>query len=198
MKPKYAMLKFRLPWRKGKTRYFDGDIYLQPWAPPSSTETRLITRGRKFINYDNVKYESQINNFQTNHRVAWHDHEIECSGGGDDGDGGGGDGGNGNSIDHCYDCWSEITIIKEYLANSSKFTDTAIAPTMENIKKYIMLFGRYGGASNKPPHGMYCGVRDISGKVLMLADTAVATSTERLRQRDHAQKTTNITKLLTE
>jgi hypothetical protein len=47
IQPVKAQLKFRLPytypWMKETTfEYLDGDIYLQPWAPQTSTETRLV------------------------------------------------------------------------------------------------------------------------------------------------------------
>jgi hypothetical protein len=48
IQPVKAHLKFRLPfqepydWVEKETLYFDGDVYKQPWAPQTSTETRLI------------------------------------------------------------------------------------------------------------------------------------------------------------
>jgi len=46
MKPQAYMIKMRLPYYRGgmerKYTYLDGDLYLQVWAPLSSTETRLI------------------------------------------------------------------------------------------------------------------------------------------------------------
>ena len=54
MNPVKAQLKFRLPytytWLKEKEfEYFDGDIYLQPWAPQTSTETRLVVDMNKSL-----------------------------------------------------------------------------------------------------------------------------------------------------
>ena len=40
------MLKFRLPWRAGDTEYLDGEVRLQPYAKPRSTETRLLVTVR--------------------------------------------------------------------------------------------------------------------------------------------------------
>ena len=65
MKPAMSMLKFRLPYTPGKTKYLDGDIYLQIYAPITSTETRLITDGKKQKIYDNTKYEEQMFYFNT-------------------------------------------------------------------------------------------------------------------------------------
>lgn len=41
-----SMLKFRLPWRAGDTEYLDGEVRLQPYAKPRSTETRLLVTVR--------------------------------------------------------------------------------------------------------------------------------------------------------
>jgi SAM-dependent methyltransferase len=70
MNPKMAMFKFRLPWDDEKTEYLDGDIYIQPYPPATSTETRLIVSyncGMK--TYDNRQYEEQLfyyNNYERN------------------------------------------------------------------------------------------------------------------------------------
>jgi len=50
LNPRGFMLKMRLPYNDpkkhnspdSKYQYLDGDIYIQPWAPQTSTETRLI------------------------------------------------------------------------------------------------------------------------------------------------------------
>eukprot|EP00971_Amphidinium_carterae_P214799 4262402-Amphidinium_carterae.1 len=47
LQPRWAMLKFRLPWSAGCTEYLDGDIHLPVWGPQTTTETRLITNGCK-------------------------------------------------------------------------------------------------------------------------------------------------------
>ena len=63
IRPAMSMLKFRLPWSEGSTRYWDGKIMVQPYAPLKSTETRLITPGLQEREYDNMDYEE---------RLAWH------------------------------------------------------------------------------------------------------------------------------
>ena len=68
IKPEMAMFKFRLPWDDEKTEYLNGDIYIQPYPPATSTETRLIigkNAGTKI--YDNRKYEEQL--FYLNNQV---------------------------------------------------------------------------------------------------------------------------------
>lgn len=63
MKPVSALLKFRLPYPVGLLprtfRYLDGWIFKQPWAPPRSTETRLVPNGGIRI-WEIKKYESQM------------------------------------------------------------------------------------------------------------------------------------------
>jgi ubiquinone/menaquinone biosynthesis C-methylase UbiE len=61
LNPTLSMLKFRLPWNDGITSYLDGDIYLQAYAPLSSTETRLIiAQDCSLRDYDNRLYEEQL------------------------------------------------------------------------------------------------------------------------------------------
>lgn len=61
MKPVKALLKFRLPyaydWAEPQTEYLLGTIMFQPYAPQTSTETRLIPvdSEQKFL-YDNKEY----------------------------------------------------------------------------------------------------------------------------------------------
>jgi cap2 methyltransferase len=67
MKPKMAMLKFRIPFNTLEPyEYFDGEIDLQPWAPPHSSETRLLTNGQKMKMYILEEYDAKMyyyNNF---------------------------------------------------------------------------------------------------------------------------------------
>ena len=66
MKPKKSLLKFRCPYpdrKMGKEnlKMFKGEIYIQPYAAPTSTETRLVPDDSLTeIEYDNVKYEEQL------------------------------------------------------------------------------------------------------------------------------------------
>lgn len=57
IKPQWAMLKFRLPYAPGKTKYLAGDLYFQAWPGETSTETRLWTQGLDTCVYDNTIYE---------------------------------------------------------------------------------------------------------------------------------------------
>lgn len=66
MKPVSSLLKFRLPWVlpgetwEGTTEYFSGQIYVQAWAPPTSSETRLCTDGTETVKYNNKLYEDML------------------------------------------------------------------------------------------------------------------------------------------
>lgn len=64
MKPVKALLKFRLPYSyptaPRTVSYLAGDLLLQPWGPQTTTETRLIPKSTDEIDWDIVKYESQM------------------------------------------------------------------------------------------------------------------------------------------
>ena len=100
MNPKSALLKFRLPWLPGKTSYLDGDIYYQVWQGKHSSETRLVPNGKMKV-YDNTSYEERLFYFNTETRFRYYPHEYICYG-------------------HCYDCMSEITILKNYILLTNK------------------------------------------------------------------------------
>jgi len=64
MKPASGYLKFRLPYYDGynngkEFQYLSGQVVKQPWAPQSSTETRLIPDGGETM-WDLQKYEEQM------------------------------------------------------------------------------------------------------------------------------------------
>ena len=42
IRPRRSLLKFRLPYAAGATRYLSGELWLQPWGPPTTTEVRLV------------------------------------------------------------------------------------------------------------------------------------------------------------
>lgn len=60
---KASMLKFRLPFEvpPHEVQYPQGQIWLQPWAPPSSTETRLVLLpDAQTITYETRCYEEEL------------------------------------------------------------------------------------------------------------------------------------------
>ena len=72
-------------------------------SPTSTTETRLIPHGTKLKTYDQTVYEEQLAYFNTATRVAFYSHNVK-----------------GEGIDNCYDCRSEIEILKQYLLKFDK------------------------------------------------------------------------------
>ena len=99
MHPKKSMLKFRLPWTHGFTRYLSGTIVLPVWGPQSTTESRLIvSEDAEEVDYDHKKYEEQMFYFNTVQRVTFYPHDIEVEG-----------------FDNCFDCASEVFILQQYI-----------------------------------------------------------------------------------
>ena len=134
MNPELAMFKFRLPWKEGQTKYVKGDIYIQPYPGPTSTETRLIVKkDADMINYDNIKYEEQL--FYHNRRmreikystVLGDNLSIEIEG-----------------IDNCYDCASFVHILENYLDVTDFKGDhkEEILRLVKELQNNIM-FGKY-------------------------------------------------------
>lgn len=129
MKPTMTMLKFRLPWDNNITKYLAGDIYIQPYPPATSTETRLIIDGpnAQIIDYDNKAYEEILFHFNTEQREWEYDNimkdipiDEKCG------------------LNNKYDSVAEIYIISEYLRLKLKKVDAKrICKISENITKYI-------------------------------------------------------------
>jgi cap2 methyltransferase len=99
--PRASMLKFRLPWDKSSTEYLDGQIQLPVWGPQTTTETRLVVQGHTTRLYDNAKYEQQMFYFNKLTRVQLYDHDVSAHG-----------------LDHCFDCASEVRILRSYLLHA--------------------------------------------------------------------------------
>ena len=81
IQPVQAHLKFRLPYSDFdkdymKLQYFDGHVLLQPWAPHTSTETRLIPRkgkdGYKMRDWNAIVYEEQL----FYHNTVYRSHQL--------------------------------------------------------------------------------------------------------------------------
>lgn len=108
LKPARAMLKFRLPWEPGTTKYLAGDILLQPRTGNKSAESRLIVIEPAEIEWDHHKYNNRIYYFHTYNRASYHAHKLNLPG-----------------ICHCWDCWAEIQIlgnkVNKYWGTIAKF-----------------------------------------------------------------------------
>ena len=123
MKPRYSILKFRLPWNEEQFLYLDGKIVIQPWGPQSSTETRLIVNDSLKKRKWNCKlYEEQMYYFNTVTRCKCYNHNIVTAG-----------------IDHCYDCSSEIHIIENYLntVKRENIEDKDVTNMIHQISKHL-------------------------------------------------------------
>lgn len=123
MKPAMASLKFRLPWGTGHTRYLDGDLHFQVWAPPKSTEGRLFTDGLTEREYDDKQYEDQCFYHNTVVRLATHPHDIVGVRG----------------MDHCGDCAAEAQILGRYMERFGLPDQTVAANVAEGIGALMTL-----------------------------------------------------------
>jgi hypothetical protein len=105
MNPELSMFKFRLPWENGETEYPEGDIYVQPYPGPTSTETRLVVKKNAPLKlYSNRKYEEACFYHNSVSRQMYYPSKL----------------GNLNiqrdGIDNCYDCVAFAHIAEEYIA----------------------------------------------------------------------------------
>jgi cap2 methyltransferase len=99
LQPFKSMMKFKLPYTPGKSKYMKGNIYLPVWGPLTTTECRLVVDTHPAsCHYDHTEHENRMFFFNTVTRVALYPHSV-C----------------GCGIDHCYDCTAEIYILRSYL-----------------------------------------------------------------------------------
>ena len=104
MLPVMTSLKFRLPWdmpRGATVEYLDGDVYLPVWGRTSTTECRLfVDRARHgaSAHYQPRAYEEEMSHFNREIRPAVHLHTARDA-----------------RFDRCYDCASEVWILRQYL-----------------------------------------------------------------------------------
>lgn len=108
LKPLASFLKFRLPFTPGETRYLKGDLYFHVWGPHNSPMTNLLVTGHEMVDYDNKIYESEMQYYKEKIRPALYSHSVEPNSV------------QSNSIEsshycHCYDCATEIALIKKHL-----------------------------------------------------------------------------------
>ena len=150
IKPKSALLKFRLPWQPGKTEYLDGIVYYQLWQGPHSTETRLIPIApNKTKIYDNTGYEQRLFYFNTETRRRYYPHSVvkdylktlsnnssnkssnkkkhnhaekkyPCYG-------------------HCFDCISEIVILQRFINSFSTNKKLSVCELGKKITVFLSL-----------------------------------------------------------
>lgn len=132
MDPILSMVKFRLPWSRGKTVYLRGDIQIQAYPRPRSTETRLVStremRNQGDFEYNNELYDAQCGYHNSVQRMFRYRHDVEYFTSKD------------NRLDHCYDCSYLVKTIKKYLEMTTKKT-----PTGKQIQQFLFkMFKSYG------------------------------------------------------
>lgn len=129
MEPELSMFKFRLPWEAGETEYPEGEIYIQAYPGPTSSETRLIVeKNAKIIKYNNKQYEDACFYHNTVSRDLCYNTKLGKLSLERDG------------LDNCYDCASFIKIMEEYV-NYRKLPLTKIRSLIGDIQKEIS-FGK--------------------------------------------------------
>lgn len=119
LRPHKSMLKFRLPYTAGTTRYLQGEVFLPVWGPVSTTECRLIVdtdAGER--DYDHTEHEQRMFHFNTITRPAMYPHGVR-----------------GVGIDFCYDCRAEVSILRAVLG--PRASNRAIAQLSERISAQI-------------------------------------------------------------
>jgi hypothetical protein len=142
LKAKMFCLKFRLPWSAGKTKYFDGEVHLQPWNGCESAETRLWTDCKKIKEYDNDEYNNKIFYFHKYYRQEFYDV-------------------NKKGYDNCWDCWAENNIIENNSINLDKINNYI---NLDKINKAT------NSNLDTPPHNLFPEERDIKLKLKLLKD----------------------------
>ena len=114
IQPLRAMLKFRCPYpdrieHLRKHRYCDGDLYLQPYLGPTSSETRLVVKGKGAMamrEYDIYEYEQRLFWWNNVARQSFVRNGYYC---GEIG------------FVHSFDCWLEGVILERYCTKMFRF-----------------------------------------------------------------------------
>ena len=143
MRPLRSLLKFRLPYAPGRTRYLAGELFLQPWGPPTTTEVRLVpdalpprlSRGGAppppplpTRMYDHTEHGERMMHFNTCTRVARYASPVldalarDARGG----------------LDRCYDCVSEAAILRRYLDEvKGSFSAAALPAAVVHLSREV-------------------------------------------------------------
>ena len=122
MQPAAFSLKFRLPYSTPgaptpPAEYLAGEVRVQPWAPQTSTETRLVGGAgdwARTATYDPAEYERQlfyVNTILRQWRTFPHSVPTAAVPG----------------LDLCYDCAAEVAIWRAYEATAGRPVGAAAA-----------------------------------------------------------------------
>mgnify|MGYP006074375753 CR=1 FL=1 len=126
-------------YKKGILTYLPGEIYIQPWAPINSTETRLVGTSadlkKPLVVYKEKDYTAKFFYYNTLYRqcVMHKNNYIDKE----------------REIDHCADCALEIQILEDY--------KNKVDPTFD-ILQCIDIFRKLTKFKWKkpyPPHGTF-------------------------------------------
>ena len=137
MRPAAFSLKFRLPYSAAGApsrpiEYLAGEIRVQPWAPLSSTETRLVGGAgdwARTASYDPARYEAAnyyLNTITRQWRTLPHGVPTAAVPG----------------LDLCFDCAAEVLLWRRYEAARGRpaagaAADAAVAAHMRNVSALI-------------------------------------------------------------
>ena len=127
IKPDYSYLKFRCPYEgNNEYKFYDGKIYLQPFAPPNSTESRLLCEKELIPKVYNIKeYQNKFYYFNRVLRPSYYIKSIIEEN---------------NYFDHCYDCTYFSYLIKNYLSKYNKKNNilSLMNYVVSELKKSVM------------------------------------------------------------
>jgi hypothetical protein len=122
IKPFAAMLKFRLPFTPGTSKYLDGPVHLQVMARDISPECRLIIKGTsyKYRDYDHTEHEEKLFYYNTEIRAKkLYKHKIK-------------------ELCNKYECIRMYKIICDYFGYlGKKENEKAILAILRDIKRRL-------------------------------------------------------------
>jgi len=130
IQPDYSYFKFRIDYEGDSNlyKYYKGDIYVQAYAPSSSTESRILFKKELVeCTYKKDEYEGKFLYFNRILRPSYYRKAIIK---------------NNNYFDHCYDCTYYSYLIKNYLnkfKSFNPFKTNDILSIMKNINKRFTL-----------------------------------------------------------
>jgi predicted nucleic acid-binding Zn ribbon protein len=107
----FPKLDFLELHRNKKFVFFDGTVHLQPWGPPSTSETRLITDGKTLVEWNANEYNGKMTYINLSRQLIAHDVEPIFN------------------YDKCHDCALEMKILQDYFddwKSASKKLDKAV------------------------------------------------------------------------
>jgi hypothetical protein len=128
IKPDYSYFKFRCPYEGYEIyNYYDGEIYIQPYARVSSSETRILLETKlSKKNYNVAEYLGRFSYFNRILRPSYYKKQIIPDS---------------EYFDHCYDCTHFSYLIQNYLnkfKTFNPFKTNDVYEIMKNITNYII------------------------------------------------------------